>query len=339
MPLTEEQSACLNAIQGPNGIMSTIGNRIKGYNVDTIHYDPDQHSLDVLSRVFFKAAGAAPYVALIDVQGSQNMYVSFPGTGQHHNALMQAQVINLRELLANYNTLPEAQFKFKLFKMMYENKNDILAKYLQDFVNAQDIIDYSGEVSYIQEARLLANFQTIKGKETRKAFNEFILQKFDTILPDIQAIAGTYSQRSFVVVYGSINHSVHVETGGTFYAKQINPDAKIFNIGLANKTHPEIVGCCTGCAAEFNAFHKVHVDYEFHRTSDFPKNFPIKTYKVSGLSSSENAVFVGFTREIRDRCNSVIDDRPQLQIPDITNHDFFTDANLVAPIEVLGEVA
>lgn len=315
MPLTKEQKLnLLGVINGAEGIVSQIGSvRSRsgvGGDEGALVYKPGQHVLDVLdvlTRVFFRAS-STPYVSLIDVQDSQHIYLSFPGRPENRNALNEGQVQNLKRLLEQVVTETSAINKMALFKGMYAARNDILLKYLLDFRHAQDVLSRNGEQSCVQEIRQIIKYKNFD-QEMEAAFAQFATERFDEMLPNIAGFAPYLAKELIIMDYTTNrddpNYGVHVEVKGAYFAKSKEEEFREFNIGLANKAHPE-VGCCVGCATEFNAYGSIHTDYVFSRTADFIRNFPPKNYQLSQLTILDDEVLVSFAQEMRVRLNDVL---------------------------------
>lgn len=332
MPLSDIEQRCLNYISGDDGIVSSVGKAvsINGRGDITRYEMSNAKSLNILSRVFFKAEIKSPvYTSLIQNE-NYKIVLSYMGCPPHHG-LQNDQVEALYNIIKYFEG--DDTGKIQIFRKMYECTNDILQQKLIDRCKEEQVKMRKGQTNdfdFFNKAKDYCKNETHAQEILdHPLFRQFALENFDVILPNFQLAADLLREnfsgidylmntKSLATLYGSM----HVEVKGIHYLQQEYPDSRIFTLGLAKKDNKE-PGCCVGCATELNAVSRIKGEYLFDRTADFMQNFPPKNYKPSFLVTEESSVFQEFARNIRTSLNTTITTNPGNEL--LLDHPFFVN--------------
>ena len=329
LPLNERNQLLLQYINGDNGIVSSIGrgNHDRG-QIKQYHKIDD--SYNILTRIFFKGPEPTIYVSIVHDLATNALYISYPGSPrtQKSRALTKQQVDILKALLDTPTTSFDKSVKHALFSQMLQYENDFLVKQLDTYAWKESQKLRMKQPNDYNTWKILKHnhYQDLTFSDKQ----EIATRIFDDLFPNISAI---YSQINALCVevlpYATSDlhpyYAVHVEAKGVHYAVTKNPTSTQFNIGL-NRIDGGLPGCCTGCAAEFDALHNAH-GYTVTRTADFPENFAPNNYRASPCVTENDDAFLAFAQEIYNRCKTFITQNPALQ-----QHIFFQECQLYGDV-------
>ncbi len=327
-------------ISGNDGIVSKVGQAISSNGRgDLTSYDSrNAENLNLLSRVFFKAEIDSPvYTSL--VQSGNNFVLSYMGSPPRY-ALCDDKIKELHYIISRFTG--DDGSKIQLFQKMYECRNDILQQKLMDRLKCENQKKRKGEDNNFDFFNKAKNYykpdDSFKEILNHELFRQFVLENFDSILPMqnfLEAVELVVNNNDNVR-FDYMNtkdimekyRGVHVEVKGIDHLKTINPEAKEFYVGLANKNN-SVPGCCAGCTSELNAVSNVINDYSFLRTGDFYQNFPPANYQPSPLVTTNPDVFQKFIDLINELLISVIRNSSNESLLD---HSFFRHCSNVDSI-------